>query len=297
LRNRKQPSNIPEVVPIAIPKTSKIEEMSVMILVRLINAQIFAKNDPINTPKLLVLIILSGWLVGHILDYYRKIHLVFKTKETLYLIIPVFFIISMLVAFFFTDNKFIGFFGETQRRNGFLSYFSFTILLIFTCIKITYFYIYRLLRSTIILGCILSSYGLIQISGNDFVDWVNPNNSMILTVGNPNFSSALLAIMALVGLFALPIRKITPVYKFLSILSICAALILIIKSQSRQGLVVILFAALFYITLFAFYKNKKLRFPIAAVSIIIVATSILDVYSRILVYQMKQAKTTMGGQG
>jgi O-antigen ligase len=61
----------------------------------------------------------------------------------------------------------------------------------------------------------------------------------------------------------------------LSILSICAALILIIKSQSRQGLVVILFAVLFYITLFAFYKNKKLRFPIAAVSIIIVASSIL----------------------
>jgi hypothetical protein len=40
LRNRKQPSNIPEVVPIAIPKPCKIEE----------NAQIFAKNDPINTP-------------------------------------------------------------------------------------------------------------------------------------------------------------------------------------------------------------------------------------------------------
>ena len=232
-------------------------------------------NDPINTPKLLVLIILSGWLVGHILDYYRKIHLVFKAKENLYLIIPVLFIISMLGAFLFTDNKFIGFFGETQRRNGFLSYFSFTILLIFASLKITYFYVQRLLKSTIILGCILSSYGLIQISGNDFVDWVNPNNSMILTVGNPNFSSALLAIMVLIGLFTLPIRKITRGYKFLSILSICAALILIIKSQSRQGLVVILFAALFYITLFAFYKNKKLRFPIAAVSIIIVATSIL----------------------
>lgn len=232
-------------------------------------------NDPINTPKLLVLIILSGWLLGHILDYYRKLHLVLITKETLYLIIPAFFITSMLVAFLFTDNKFIGFFGETQRRNGFLSYFSFTILLIFTYIKMTYFYIHRLLRSTIILGCILSSYGLIQISGNDFVDWINPNNSMILTVGNPNFSSALLAIMVLIGLFTLPIRKITPVYKFFSILSICAALILIIKSQSRQGLVVILFAALFYITLFAFYKNKKLRFPIAVASIIIVATSIL----------------------
>jgi hypothetical protein len=50
LRNRKQPSNIPEVVPIAIPKTCKIEEICVMILVRLINARIFAKNDPINTP-------------------------------------------------------------------------------------------------------------------------------------------------------------------------------------------------------------------------------------------------------
>lgn len=232
-------------------------------------------NDPINTPKLLVLIILSGWLLGHIFDYIRNTHPVFRAKENLYLIIPVLFIISMLGAFLFTDNKFIGFFGETQRRNGFLSYFSFTILLIFASLKITYFYVQRLLKSTIILGCILSSYGLIQISGNDFVDWVNPNNSMILTVGNPNFSSALLAIMVLIGLFTLPIRKITRGYKFLSILSICAALILIIKSQSRQGLVVILFAALFYITLFAFHKKKRIRFPIAIVSILIVATSVL----------------------
>lgn len=232
-------------------------------------------NDPINTPKLLVLIILGGWWLGHILDYYRKIHLVFKTKETLYLIIPLLFIISMFVAFLFTDNKYIGFFGETQRRNGFLSYFSFTILFIFTSIKISYFYIYRVLRSTIILGCVLSGYGLMQISGNDFVDWDNPNNAMILTVGNPNFSSAMLAMVVLIGLFTLPIGKISSIYKILSILSILTALILIIKSQSRQGLVVILFAVLFYVTLFASYKNKKLRFPIATVSIIIVATSIL----------------------
>jgi O-antigen ligase len=230
-------------------------------------------NDPINTPKLIVLIITSGWLLGHIIDHCRKIDL--KSKGYLYLMIPGLFVTSQFVALMHTDNLYIGFFGETQRRNGFLSYLALTIILVFSAIKINYYYINRILKSTIILGFILCGYGILQISGRDFIEWINPNNSMILTVGNPNFASSLLALMVLVGFFSIFLGQISAIYKFLSGTVVVLSLILIIKSQSRQGLVVVLFALLFYITLYAIFNLKRIRFLVTTISIVIFVFAVL----------------------
>ena len=99
--------------------------------------------DPFNTPKLIILLITSGWLLGHIFNHYRTMQSRVSIKEFIFLSIPMLFIIGQLFALFFTDVFVVGLIGDTQRRNGFLAYFALTVLLIFCVISINYAYALR----------------------------------------------------------------------------------------------------------------------------------------------------------
>ena len=46
-------------------------------------------------------------------------------------------------------------------------------------------------------------YGFLQSNGKDFVKWDNPYNSIISTVGNPNFAAAVMAILATISFSAI----------------------------------------------------------------------------------------------
>jgi len=232
-------------------------------------------HDPFNTPKFIILLVLSGWLLGHIFNHYRRVHSHISRKEFIFLVIPVMFIVTQLWALFFTDIFIVGLIGDTQRRNGFLSYFALTIVLIFCMTSVNYHYALRVLKSAIIVGIILCSYGLMQITGNDFVSWNNPYNSMIATVGNPNFASSLLALISLIALFSLFNNEFSKVYKTVAACVIFVSLYLIVVSQSRQGLLVMSFAILFYFTVFVFINFRNFRIPVIITSLVVTALAIL----------------------
>lgn len=232
-------------------------------------------QDPFNTPKFIILFVLSGWLLGHIFNHYRRVHSHISRKEFIFLVIPVIFIVTQLWALFFTDIFIVGLIGDTQRRNGFLSYFALTIVLIFCMTSVNYYYALRVLKSAIIVGIILCSYGLMQITGNDFVSWNNPYNSMIATVGNPNFASSLLALISLIALFSLFNNEFSKVYKTVAACVIFVSLYLIVVSRSRQGLLVMSFAILFYFTVFVFINFRNFRIPVIITSLVVTALAIL----------------------
>ena len=232
-------------------------------------------HDPFNTPKLIILLVLSGWLLGHIFNHYRKVYLHITRKEFVFLVIPALFMVTQLGALFFTDIFTVGLIGDTQRRNGFLSYFALTIVLIFCMISVNYYYALRVLKSAIIVGILLCSYGLMQITGNDFVSWNNPYNSMIATVGNPNFASSLLALISLIALFSLFNNEFSKLYKTVAVCLIFVSLYLIVVSQSRQGLLVMSFAILFYFTVLVFMNFRNFRIPVIITSLGVTALAIL----------------------
>ena len=91
--------------------------------------------DPFNSPKLWILFIVAAWLVGFIVSFRRVIFSNLELKLTFYLVTA--FILSALLATIFTDFKYIAFFGDTQRRNGFISYLSLAIILLTTSIYIS----------------------------------------------------------------------------------------------------------------------------------------------------------------
>ena len=216
-------------------------------------------EDPFNTPKLVMLMLTAGWLSGHIVHHYTKQKVVVGSQNFWTLSLCLIFLLSQIIALFYTDVFIVGLIGETQRRNGFLAYFALTIILLFASIRFNYFYTLRLIKSSVFIGLVLSCYGLLQITGNDFVKWNNPYNSMISTLGNPNFASALLAILTIIAILLLFIKSIQNVYKIAALVLMTTSFVAIYKSNSRQGLLVIIIGLLFYFSIYSYFNYRKLR--------------------------------------
>lgn len=173
-------------------------------------------NDPFNSPKLWILLIVAAWLLGYTFSFRSIIFANRNLKITLYLVLI--FISFAFLATLMTDFKYVAFFGETQRRNGFLAYFALGTILIVTSVFIRMFNIKRLFFVTYLIATISAIYALMQTNGNDFVKWNNPYNSIIGTVGNPNFAAAVMAIMGVIvfsSLFISEFPTYIRVYGFL----------------------------------------------------------------------------------
>jgi O-antigen ligase len=157
-----------------------------------------------------------------------------------------------------TDLKIVGLIGDTQRRNGLLSYLALSIFFLYAIQAAKLNYIRRFLIVSIFTCMILSIYGVIQILGFDFVNWDNPYNDMIGTLGNPNFASALLATLGFMSFTSIFIKEIPKIIKFIAIISGVLSVLAIVQSNSRQGLISIIISLLIFTSLFIYLRSKIL---------------------------------------
>lgn len=229
--------------------------------------------DPINSPKLWVLLILAAWLLGYIVTF-RKI--IFSNK----LLVKVFKLNILLLGFLllavmFTDFKYTAIFGDTQRRNGFISYLSLSIIFISTCIFVRLFNIKKLYFVTIIIGTISMVYAFMQATGNDFVKWNNPYNSVITTLGNPNFAAAVMAIMGVIIFAAVFIDDFNVTIRVFSILLTSLLLLAIYKSNAKQGLLSYFLGIGIFLIIWLWVKNSKLGIISLSTGIFIFIFSVL----------------------
>lgn len=252
-------------------------------------------QDPFNTPKLIIILLSGSWILGHLLISYKRNTPKLKSDDFV-VTLTILFLISMLVAFYFSDNKITALIGDNLRRTGFLTYLALTIIFLFTARCIDFHYSLRLIKIIILTGLFSSCYGIIQMLGNDPVAWNNPYNSIITTVGNPNFASASMAIFTLVSIFTLFVAKISKTFKFISCLTILNSLIAITNSQSRQGLLTLLFGIVFYLTLYTLMNLPKLRIPVALGSGILTFLLILGMLQKgpLSAYLYKESVSVRG---
>ena len=222
--------------------------------------------DPFNSAKLILLLVIDGWLLGHLINSYRLRPIVIRSNEFNMTILLLGFIVSLLISLMQTDVLLVGLIGETQRRGGFLSYIGLSVIFLYAVRSINFSNIMRVYKIGIVTGAILSAYGVLQISGRDFVAWDNPYSSMISTLGNPNFASATLAILSLIGLSGVLVKNLHTFFKALGILLTMLALIAITISGSRQGLLVIFFSSIFYLSIYSYIRFRKLSFFIVGFS-------------------------------
>jgi len=154
--------------------------------------------DPYNSVKFWSLLILASFLIAM---NGQKIWSDLRTNrssrnEKISLLLVGIFLMALTIDLISTDVKFTGLFGAYQRRTGLLAYLCFAVLFA-SAMKLTKIESIRPLQ-VIIFGTssLLVAYGVLQSFHYDFIKFSNPrhHNLIITTLGNPDFSTAVLAI-------------------------------------------------------------------------------------------------------
>ena len=263
--------------------TDKSSNSVWLLLIGVSAVTLFFKTDfydPFNSAKLILLLVIDGWLLGHLINSYRLRPIVKRSNEFNMIMLLLGFIVSLLISLMQTDVLLVGLIGETQRRGGFLSYFGLSVIFLYAVRSINFSNIMRVYKIGIVTGALLSAYGVLQISGRDFVAWDNPYSSMISTLGNPNFASATLAILSLIGLSGILVKNLHIFFKALGIVLTVLALIAIVISGSRQGLLVIFFSSVFYLSVYSYIRSRKLGILVVGFSVVGAILAILGMLQK-----------------
>ena len=170
------------------------------------------------------------------------------------------FNLAGVIAALSTDVKFIAFLGDSQRRNGFLTYLALSVVMLATALTFKVESVNQLHKVAFLTGLLLSIYGLMQISGLDFVDWNNPYNAIISTVGNPNFAAAIMSIMALLIFAPVLNSGYSKLIRISSLILTILILYTIFLSDARQGLLAFFAGLLAYMIIWAFIKSKRVGY-------------------------------------
>jgi O-antigen ligase len=230
-------------------------------------------NDPFNSPKMWILAFMAAWLIGYIISF-KRIILINKNLKTLFFIL-VSFTGSALLASVFTDFKYVAVFGETQRRNGLISYLSLAIVLFATSIFVRIFNIKKLYTTTYFVGVITAIYAFMQTNGKDFVKWNNNYNSIIGTLGNPNFAAAVMAIMGVLIFASIFFTDFKIYIRFFAAALAIVLFGLIYRSNARQGLLSYILGVGLFLIVWLYIKNRKLGIIAASSGVIVFIFSIL----------------------
>jgi O-antigen ligase len=214
--------------------------------------------DQLNPAKLTILGILAAATLIHLnLNVYRKIEKVAEqlNRMKIFVLILSSFIVSLLVAWIFTPQKTIGLFGEAHRNLGFLNYFFLVIIGLYAALIISLKNMKNFIVTATFLGVALSIYGLLQYFNIDLINWQKPSRWIVLTTGNPDLASSLLAILATLVFSSLFIYR--QLYQRLLITGLLGAMLLVIVlTRTLQGLIGLEFG-IFFILAVALIRNRK----------------------------------------
>ena len=229
--------------------------------------------DPFNSPKLWILMLMGAWLLGYVVGNKELILLSVPLKQLSVILFV--FVIFLVIATLLTDLRYVAFFGETQRRNGFFQYLALSIVLMATAMFTRAFNVKKLFLVSFFLGLVSFLYALLQTTGNDFVSWVNPYNSIIGTLGNPNFAAAAMAVMGVIVFSSIFISDFKPSSKIFAVILVLMLVFMIYRSNARQGLLSITLGIGFFLVIWIWGKNKKFGIVSLLVGFTVMIFSIL----------------------
>ena len=226
-------------------------------------------QDPFNSPKFWILLVVAGYLIGHLFSGYGKVPIDARGALRILIGLLALFTLALLVASLVTDVWYVAFFGEYQRKNGFLTYAAFVIVMYAAARYLRVSLMWRVYTFAMVCGFISAVYGLFQINGRDFVEWNNPYNAIITTVGNPNFAGAVMAMFGTIVFCAIFDSHVIPVFRVLSVFIFGALVYTIYLSQARQGLLSIGLGVGFFLVI-ALYQYRRILGILSGVAVAIV---------------------------
>jgi hypothetical protein len=209
-------------------------------------------TDPVNTPKMLALGVLSSAALGVVVASNPRIVL---AKYKLVMITVFLFIACMIFSSIMSDAPLTQIlYGSYGRNTGLLTYLFLAALLIST-LSLRLHQSFRTIAFGLFFAGIANLiYGLWVILFGDFIGWDNPYKSILGTFGNPNFIGAFLGIIfsTLVAI-TIDTKSSRNLRIFsLAVLPICA--IEILNTNAIQGRVVAALGSA--IVLFLYFRSR-----------------------------------------
>ncbi len=187
--------------------------------------------DPINLPKFLILAVCGFAILGNLLPYLGRIVV---SEMRVLLLAGLGFVVALVLAFVFGGSgSFAQVYGSYGRNTGLLSYMSLVLILVGVVTVTNLSFARKLLWVLIFTGAFNAVYGMFQWAGMDPVDWNNPYDPIVGTLGNPNFTSAHLGIAGLASLALL--FEVGMGLRVLLAGNILLSLFVIYQSDSSQG--------------------------------------------------------------
>lgn len=215
-------------------------------------------QDPFNAPKFWVLLIGAAWLLGYLVCEHRQSQQ--PKSETLKInqILLLLFIGALTLSLLVSRNNQIALFGDNMRKNGYLTYLALVIFFWATASFIKVGNVIILYRFILLSAYAVGGYGLLQMTGNDFIPWTNSGMALFSTLGNSNFAGSAMAILAILTLGGTYLYRKDPITLWLSVIATGILTITILPTNARQGLLLLFFGVTSLLLVLLYNLNKKL---------------------------------------
>ncbi|MDP1720453.1 MAG: O-antigen ligase family protein [Candidatus Nanopelagicaceae bacterium] len=213
----------------------------------------FPLEDPINLPKMFVLMAFTAWISAttFVSFWYQRSKSLALGEWALGA-----FALGILLAAVLTDVRFTAFFGASHRNNGALSYLALAALAFSAMNTFDIKSIHQVRYTLFFVGALLTAYGLLQTTGHDPFNWNNLYNSVFGTVGNPDFLSGLVGVLAIASAWLLLIE--TQLWLRISgVVLLLLELFIIKRSGSVQGLLAFAIGAAILLLLKIWQIHKR----------------------------------------
>jgi len=216
--------------------------------------------DPINLPKLAVIVIGSFVALGFISANLKMLWKANYRPYTLWLI--VFNLHLLLVLVVSSANNTKEFYGADGRSTGLLAYFSLSIVLFASIVSASEANLNRVSKFAIITFALSLGYGILQHFGADPIKWNLMYSPVMGFLGNPNFQSSFLGMVGVLVFARILDRGQKILYKATYVACLLLTLFVIRASNSQQGFLVLAGGITFvFLVWISTSKVKKLTIP------------------------------------
>jgi O-antigen ligase len=213
-------------------------------------------QDPFNAPKFWMLLIGAAWLSGYLISYFRENKKNLQGIINRSFILIIVFISFLTISMIMSKNNFIAFFGDNMRKNGYLTYLSLSIIFLITVFYVRNNNLIKLYKFMLLSALAVGGYGLLQMTGNDFVNWSSSGMALFSTMGNSNFAGSLMAILATITLGGSYIYRSSVALSSISIIAFVILVITIFPTNARQGLLLLFFGISYLIIVMIYNFNR-----------------------------------------
>jgi len=236
-------------------------------------------EDPINLPKMFVLVLFAAIALGLVLPALLSVDKLSPSSQKISLGLISSLAIGLLISAVATDVKYTAIFGEHRRNNGALSYTAMIILMAVGSLVFNLKSANRYFKFYGVAGLILTFYGILQALGKDPVGWKIDYNPFITTLGNPNFTSGFLGLSGIAILY-LALDTKDRKYQAIYAVGLLADLYILRRSGSIQGVFGFVIGATVIILVKLWLINRrygKISLAIVVIAGIPVALAVLNI--------------------